>query len=125
MTSIPNNDSYHPVFDQDSRRDTKKATIAATGQTSTAVDLSAYRSGMFYLPAEFNTDAITLHVSNKTDGTFTTLYNDGDAAGFTFSAPAGAAWHVIPELVFSAGAIKIHTSVAVAANAEILFCLKA
>jgi hypothetical protein len=116
-------DNYHPVFEQDCRKDTLLATIAATGTLSTAVDISPYRRGMFFLDAEFGTDTITIHVSNKTGGTFSTLYDDGAATGYTFTAVANT-WNLIPAGAFAAGAIKIHTGTAVAAAATITFCLK-
>src|SRR3990172_6638495 len=123
---IQNNEgeSYQPVFPMDCRKDTKTATIAASGTVSTAVDISAYNKGMFFLTSEFNSDTITILVSNKMDGGFTTLYEDGSAAAYTFAAPAGAAWHRIPEGAFAAGAIKIQTGTGVAAGATITFCLK-
>jgi len=116
-------ENYHPVFEQDCRKDTLLATIAQNGTLSTAVDISAYRRGMFFLTAEFNTDTITIQVSNKTGGTFSAPYADGDATGYSFTA-ASNTWNLIPEGAFAAGAIKILTGTATAAAATITFCLK-
>ena len=115
--------SQTPKIDGDCRKDTPTATVAAGEKTHTAVDIAAYRQGMFYLNWDFHGDTITIEVSSDTDGTFTTLYDDGAATGYTFTA-VGNKWNRIPEGAFAAGAIRISTGTAVSADCVITFCLK-
>ena len=111
------------VFPNGSQCDTITASVAQSGTLSDAVDIGTYSRGIFFLPAEFNTDTITILVSNKTDGTFSTLYDDASATGYAFTA-VGDTWNVIPSGAFGAGAIKIQTGTGASAAATITFCLK-
>lgn len=112
-----------PIFDGDPRKIGLDRTIALGGTETAAVDISNFNKGMFYLSSEFNTDTITIYVSNSTDGAFKLLYKDGATTDFAFTA-VGDTWNVIPEDCFAAGAIKIVTNSAVGAAATITFCLK-
>jgi hypothetical protein len=80
---------------------------------------------MVYLPAEFNSETISFIVSDTLAGTYGLPNADADTAGYTFSAPAAPAWHIVPEsLVQAAAFIKVQTGTAAAGAATITGVLK-
>src|SRR5512139_3135970 len=100
--------------------------MASGGTQSGAMDARGYRGGMVYLPAEFNSETISIIVSDTATGTFGLPLSDGDTAAYTFAAPAGPAWHILPQQLMEAAAfIKIQTGTAAAAAATINGVLKA
>jgi hypothetical protein len=100
--------------------------MASGGTQSAAIDTRGYRGGMVYLPAEFNSETISIIVSDTATGTFGLPLSDGDTAAYTFSAPSAPAWHILPQqLMESAAFIKIQTGTAAAGAATINGVLKA
>jgi hypothetical protein len=107
--------------------DTETVTVAVAlnGTVSTAFDYRRYTSGRFYLPAEFNSDAITFQDAEKPDGTFAiSKAANASSIAVGFTAHSAPAWYDIPVALQGAGAIKIVTAVAAAAAATIIVCLK-
>ncbi len=114
---------YHPAFSQHCVKVSATYTIAAAGTKTAAIDVAPYNAGMYYLTTEFNGDTITYEAAEDTAGTFAPTYDGATKDSYTSAAAAG--WQKIPSHLFAAGAIKIVTSVGVAADADIIVCLKA
>ena len=100
--------------------------MASGGTQSAAIDARGYRGGMVYLPAQFNSETMSILVADTATGTFGLPMSDGATDAYTFAAPAGAAWHIIPQQLMEAAAfIKIQTGTATDAAATITGVLKA
>ena len=123
MNSPRSGGNYYPPLPQ-REQVTKNAAFAINATGSSAVDVGGFASGMFWLPAEFNGDAVTVTVSNESAGSYSAPYHNGAAAeGAAFTAVQNT-WNVIPEAAFSAGFIKLTTNAAVTAAATVPFSLK-
>lgn len=96
---------------------TTTATVAEAGTTSTAIDVSQYKSGMILFPAEFNTDTITFTHCATFDGTYAAL-------GGSVTLTAATGWMALPAEVFAGAFIKVVTGTATAAVATLTFVLK-
>ena len=106
--------------------DTETVTVAVaeSGTVSTAFDYRRYTSGRFYLPAEFNGEAITFQDAEKPNGTFAISKAAAGTIAVGFTAHSAPAWYDIPAVLQGAGAIKIVTGTGAAAAATIIVCLK-
>lgn len=114
---------HNHVGGESARHGWVNATVANGGTTSSAVLIRGYRRGAFYLPAEFNTDAITFEGAEKEDGTFAAVHNSAGAA-LGLTAASAAKWYQLPEALFGLGAIKIVTGTATGGAATIIVSLK-
>lgn len=112
-----------PLFPTDCRSGTVTATFANGGTKSSVIDTSLWRVGTVYLPAEFNTDAITFEGAESETGTFAVLLTSG-AASVGFTAANGARWYDIPTAAINCPFIKIVTGTATAAAATIILNFK-
>jgi len=104
--------------------DTQTVTIAGSGTATTAIDYRKHNSGRFYLPAEFNGEAITFQDAEKPDGTFAISKTAAGTIAVGFTAHSGPAWYDIPAALAGAGAIKIVTGTGAAAAATVTVSLK-
>lgn len=96
---------------------TVTATVAASGTTSSAIDISQYKSGMVLFTSEFNSDTITFTHSDTFAGTYAAL-------GGSVSMTAATGWMALPAAIFSGFFVKLVTNNAAAADATLTFVLK-
>lgn len=116
--------NFYPAISQQREQVTKTATIASGGTESGALDIGGYSAGMFLLSSEFNTDTMTILVSNTESGTYAEIYTDGSIVAASTFAGVTDKWNEIPAAVMAAGFLKIKTGTATAAIATITFSLK-
>ena len=97
--------------------------MTTIGVLSSAVEIRRFTSGAIYLPAEFNTDAMTFQGAEASDGTFAVLL-DASAGSVGFTAASGARWYALPASALAVNWLKVVTGTATAAAATALLCLK-
>jgi hypothetical protein len=114
----------HPPTNNQCDHDVKELAFALAGTVSSILDFRGYNGARFYLPAEFNSDAISFQDAEAPDGTFAVSRKAADASVIGFTAHSAPAWYDVPAELKGAGAIKIVTGTATAAAATVIVCLK-
>lgn len=98
----------------------KKATIAASGTTSGAVDLEGLQLLGFIMPASLTGTTMTLTMSTEIAGTYVTV-QDGDGADLSFAITASK-YIPVPNLSLTRGLkfVKVVSGSSEAAAREIV-----